>query len=50
MMDRPIGSIITAVAVLDIHMDKKAEAPMKPSMIRDGPPPMVLMTSKAIRR
>jgi hypothetical protein len=33
MIAIPIGSIITAVAVLEIHMDKKAVATIKPKII-----------------
>ena len=38
-MARPMGTIITAVAVFEIHMERKAAATMKPSTMRAGPPP-----------
>jgi hypothetical protein len=37
--EKTIGNIIIAVAVLDIHMDKKAEANIKPHNILKGLPP-----------
>ena len=33
MMTMPMGSIITEVAVLEIHMERKAVASIKPKMI-----------------
>ena len=36
---RPMGIIITAVAVLEIHMDRNAAANMKPRMMRSAPAP-----------
>ena len=50
MMASPIGTIMTAVAVLETHIDRNAAATMKASTIRDGPPPMVRMILSAIRR
>ena len=47
---RPTGSIMMAVAVLEIHMERKAAASMKPSTIRAGPPPTERMTHRAMRR
>jgi len=49
MMDKPMGSIIIVVAVLDIHAERKAEAAMNPKMIMEGPPPIVLMVKRASR-
>ena len=49
-MASPIGTIITAVAVLDIHIDRNAAAAMKPSTIRAGPPPTIWMMASAMRR
>ena len=45
----PIGTIITAVAVLAIHMERKAAATMKPRMMREGPPPTAWMMLRAMR-
>ena len=45
-----MGTIITAVAVLEIHMERKAAASMKPSTIRAGPPPTAWMMPRAMRR
>ena len=45
----PMGSIITAVAVFDIHMDKKAVAIIKPKIIFRTSVPIKLMMFKAIR-
>ena len=36
MMDKAMGTIIIAVAVFDIHIDKKAVASINPSKIRPG--------------
>ena len=36
---KPTGSIMIAVAVLEIHMERKAAASMKPSTIRAALPP-----------
>jgi hypothetical protein len=44
----PIGSIIKAVAVFDIHIDKKAVAAIKPTTIEFGLPPKRLIILKAI--
>ena len=49
-MAKPMGTIIMAVAVLDIHMDKNAAAAMNPSTILEGPPPMRRMIKSAMRR
>ncbi len=46
----PMGIIMIAVAVLEIHIDKKAPANMKPRMMRSAPPPTVRMIQSAIRR
>ena len=46
----PIGTMVTAVAVLEIHIDRKAAAIMKPSTMRAGPPPTRRMMLSAIRR
>lgn len=48
--DKPMGSIMVAVAVFEIHIDRKAEASMKPSTILSGPPPTVAIIVNAIRR
>jgi hypothetical protein len=48
-MARPIGTIIIAVAVLDIHIDKNDEAIINPKTILLGPPPINLMIKRAIR-
>ena len=49
-MANPIGTIITAVAVLEIHIERNAAATMKPSTIRAGPPPTQPMMASAMRR
>ena len=49
-MARPIGTIMTAVAVFEIHIDRNAAATMKPRTIRAGPPPTAWMMLSAIRR
>jgi|GEM_PF-3035820 len=46
----PMGSITTAVAVLDTHMDIKPVASMKPKMMRFGLVPTTLTTISARRR
>lgn len=46
---RAIGIIIPAVAVLDIHIDRKAQASMKPSNNRRGAVPTTSSTRNAIR-
>ena len=48
--DTPIGSIITAVAVLDTHMDRKPVATMNPATIWEGLVPMTFTVSSAMRR
>ena len=47
---RPIGTIITAVAVFEIHIDKNADAIINPKIILDGPEPTTWMIFKAILR
>ena len=47
---RPMGSIITVVAVLLIHMLRKAVAIMNPPTMRSGRVPTTSTVSKAIRR
>ena len=47
---RPTGIIMIAVAVFEIHIDRKAAASMNPSTIRAGPPPTERMTHSAMRR
>ena len=42
--DVPIGSMTTAVAVFDTHMDKKPVASIKPKMRRRGEVPMSFTT------
>ena len=49
-MARPMGTIITAVAVLEIHIDRNPAATMKPSTMRAGPPPTWWMMARAMRR
>jgi len=49
MIAIPMGSIMMAVAVLDIHMDRNAAAIMNPSTILAGPPPTTRMIQSAIR-
>ena len=49
MTARKIGTIIIAVAVFDIHMDKNAAVAMNPITILEGPPPMSRMIRRAIR-
>ena len=46
----PIGSMVTAVAVFEIHIDRNAAAIMKPSTMRAGPPPTRRMMLSAMRR
>ena len=48
--DRAIGSIMTVVAVFEIHMLRKALATMKPSTRRSGRLPTRRMMWSAIRR
>ena len=50
MTARPMGSIINAVAVLEIHIERKAVASMKPSTIRVGLVPTTRTTWRAILR
>ena len=50
MTASPTGTIMIAVAVFEIHMERKAAASMKPSTMRAGPPPTARMTQRAIRR
>ncbi len=44
-----MGTIMIAVAVLEIHMERKAAAIMKPRTRRVGPPPIRRMTHNAMR-
>ena len=50
MIASPMGAIITAVAVFEIHMDRNAAATMKPRTMRAGPPPTQAMMLRAMRR
>ena len=50
MTARPIGSIIAAVAVLEIQSDTKAVAARKPNRSRGGRVPTVAITPRATRR
>ena len=45
---KPIGSIIRAVAVFDIHIERNAVAMINPTTIEAGLPPKVLIIFKAI--
>ena len=47
--DIPMGSIMTAVAVFDTHMDKNAVAIMNPAIIAPGLLGMIRKTPNAIR-
>ena len=49
MIDRAMGNIIIVVAVLEIHMDKKAVASIKPKTNRLGLVPVRTTMCKAIR-
>ena len=49
MTANPMGTIIMVVAVLLIHMERKAEANMNPRTMRWGPTPTSLMVCRAIR-
>jgi hypothetical protein len=49
-MAMPMGTIMIAVAVLEIHIERKAAATMNPRMSRRGPPPMRRMMTRAMRR
>jgi hypothetical protein len=44
-----MGTIMMAVAVLEIHIERKAAATMKPRMMREGPPPIRRMIHSAMR-
>ncbi len=46
----PMGTIITAVAVSEIHIERNAAAIMKPRTLRAGPPPTAWMMLSAMRR
>ena len=48
--DTPIGIIITAVAVLETHMDRNPVAIMNPATTPPGLVPMALTVTRAIRR
>ena len=45
----PMGSIITAVAVLEIHIDKKAVAIIKPKITLRISDPIKVIIESAIR-
>ena len=45
-----MGSIITAVAVLETHMDRNPVAIMNPATIAEGLVPMTSRVSSAMRR
>ena len=47
-MARPTGIIMTAVAVFEIHIERKAVAIIKPRIILDFFVPTILMIFKAI--
>ena len=47
--DTPIGSIITAVAVFETHMETKPVATMKPRTSRDGLVPIMPTIARAMR-
>ena len=47
--DMTIGIIIIVVAVLDIHIDKKAVANMKPVRILPGLTPVIMSIFMAMR-
>ena len=48
--DTPMGSIMTAVAVLETHMERKPVAIMKPRTSSFGEDPMATSTHSATRR
>jgi hypothetical protein len=48
--DIPIGSIITAVAVFETHIEMNPVAIMKPAIIGPGLSPMMLSVTSAMRR
>jgi len=50
MTERPMGSIMTAVAVLLTHMLRKAVASMKPATSRTGWVPTQRTSWRAMRR
>ena len=49
-MDMTMGIIIMVVAVLEIHMDRKAEVAIKPTRIRPGLTPISINSFRAMRR
>ena len=48
--DRPMGSIISVVAVFDTHIDRKPVASISPSTIRRGCTPTRASVASAMRR
>ena len=48
--ESPIGSIIVAVAVFEIHSEMKAVAARKPNSRRRGSVPIARMITSAMRR
>ena len=48
MTDNAIGNIITVVAVLEIHIERKAVASIKPSITLDILVPMIEIIERAI--
>ena len=48
--EMPMGSIITAVAVLETHMERKPVAIMNPAISADGLEPIMRRVSRATRR
>ena len=49
IMESNMGTIIMAVAVLEIHIERKAVANIKPSKMRAGLVPVIMRIRKAIR-
>lgn len=47
-IDASMGNIISVVAVLEIHIERNAEATIKPNMIRCGLPPIMSIIFNAI--
>ncbi len=50
MTDRPTANIMMVAAVLEIHIDKKAVAAMKPAMMPPAPVPTTSTMFNAMRR
>ena len=48
--DMPMGSIMTAVAVFETHMERNPVAIMKPAIIAPGLSPITFNVSSAMRR